>query len=325
MQEHSISQFKKKGTNAMVISAAYGLTVFFSAFLLFQVQPMIGKYILPWYGSTPGVWTTCLLFFQIMLLGGYVYAHLIINRLSPRVQVITHISLLLVAMALLPITPSGDWGLQGAESDPTLQILLLLLISVGAPYLVLSTTGPLLQGWYARIFPDRSPYRLYALSNAGSMLALLTYPFIFERYFPLRHQTAGWSMAFAVFALLCAFCAWRAQNTPHEVGGNQAGGSPVSEEANPPRPALVGLWILLAACGSGLLMAATNRFCMDVAVIPLLWILQLGVRSVRISCFVKFPAVVAVSAAILGLRRVRGGRVRTPAEGTGNPQRFKLC
>jgi hypothetical protein len=269
-----------------VMSMFYGLTVFVGAFLLFQVQPMIGKYILPWYGSTPGVWTTCLLFFQVMLLVGYVYAHLIIVRLSPRMQSITHISVLLVATALLPITPSGDWGLKGAENDPTLQILLLLLISVGAPYLVLSSTGPLLQGWYARVFPDRSPYRLYALSNAGSMLALVTYPFIFERYFPLRHQTAGWSLAFAIFVLLCAFCAWRALRILQEAGRDEAGGSPVSEEANPPRQALVGLWILLAACGSGLLMATTNRFCMDVAVIPLLWILPLAIYLLSfVICF----------------------------------------
>jgi len=269
-----------------VISWIYGLTIFVGAFLLFQVQPVIGKYILPWYGSTPGVWTTCLLFFQVMLLVGYVYAHLIISRLRPQNQVVTHILLLLCAAALLPITPSGAWELKGTEGDPTLSILGLLLVSVGAPYLILSSTGPLLQGWYARIYPDRSPYRLYALSNAGSMLALLTYPVVFERFLPLRYQTNGWSVAFVGFALICAYCAWQVKESLQEEGQKSTEVPTTAERDNNPGPALMSLWVLLAACGSGLLMATTNRLCMDVAVIPLLWILPLAIYLLTfVICF----------------------------------------
>jgi hypothetical protein len=275
-----------KGKTLLVIPLTYGVTIFVGAFLLFQVQPVIGKYILPWYGSTPGVWTTCLLFFQIMLLVGYVYAHLIVSRLRPRTQVITHILLLLCAIALLPITPSGAWALKGAAGDPTLSILALLLVSVGAPYLLLSSTGPLLQGWYARIYPGRSPYRLYALSNAGSMLALLTYPVLFERYFSLKHQTTGWSVAFVGFALICTLTAWRAKEDPQEEAGVYGEKLTTPDGDKKPGPGLMCLWILFAACGSGLLMAVTNRLCMDVAVIPFLWILPLAIYLLTfVICF----------------------------------------
>ena len=137
----------------------FALTVFLSAFLLFQVQPIIGKYILPWFGSTPGVWTTCLLFFQILLLAGYAYAHFIVSRLSPRRQAVTHLVLLALALIALPITPAESWK-PDAGDDPAWRILLLLLATVGAPFLLLSATGPLLQGWFAKLHPGRSPYRL---------------------------------------------------------------------------------------------------------------------------------------------------------------------
>jgi tetratricopeptide (TPR) repeat protein len=191
----------------------YAVTIFTGAFLLFQVQPLIGKYILPWFGGGPGVWTTCMLFFQVLLLGGYAYAHFSSRWLKPRRQAIVHLALLAAALALLPITPNDVWKPQGA-GNPTLQILALLAVSIGLPYFVLSATGPLVQQWFSRSKPGVSPYRLYALSNVGSLLALVSYPLYFETHFT-RHTQAGlWAWGLAVYAVACGFCAvriWKAE------------------------------------------------------------------------------------------------------------------
>src|SRR5262245_12474613 len=155
------------------------LTILISAFLLFQVQPVISKKILPWFGGSPAVWTTCVLFFQLVLLGGYAYSHWLIRYVRPGLQGVIHIALLLTALITLPIVPK-DWWKPADGNYPALRILCLLTAEVGLPYFVLSTTGPLVQAWFARLYPGRSPYRLYALSNFGSLAALLTYPFLFE-------------------------------------------------------------------------------------------------------------------------------------------------
>src|SRR5947209_16328807 len=147
----------------------YALTIFTGAFLLFQVQPLIGKYILPWFGGGPGVWTTCLLFFQMLLLGGYAYAHVSTTYLKPRTQALVHGFLLAAALVFLPITP-GDWWKGHVAGNPVAHILLLLAGTIGLPYFVLSATGPLLQRWFSETQPGVSPYRLYALSNLGSLL-----------------------------------------------------------------------------------------------------------------------------------------------------------
>src|SRR3954469_14993393 len=149
----------------------YALTILVSAFLLFQVQPVIAKIILPWFGGSAAVWTTCLLFFQMVLLLGYMYSHAVIRYLKPRAQMVLHVVLLAASAAVLPIYPSASWKPAGG-SDPMVGVLGLLAITVGLPYFLLSTTGPLLQAWYARRFHGGMPYRLYALSNAGSMFAL---------------------------------------------------------------------------------------------------------------------------------------------------------
>ena len=182
------------------------MTVFTSAFLLFQVQPLISKYILPWFGGSLAVWTTCMLFFQLTLFGGYVYAHLLVARLSPKWQAITHITLLTAALAFLPISPDEAWKPDGA-TNPAMRIMTLLAATVGLPYFILSSTGPLLQGWFLQAVPGQSPYRLYALSNVGSLLALLTYPFVFEPGFTTLIQAHLWSGTFVVFAAICAACA----------------------------------------------------------------------------------------------------------------------
>jgi hypothetical protein len=178
-------------------------TIFVSAFLLFQVQPIISKKILPWFGGSPAVWTTALLFFQVGLLAGYAYAHLLIRYVPLARQPVVHLFLLLAALLTLPITPSSGWKpLDGSE--PTQRILLLLLCEVGPAYFLLSSTGPLVQAWFAQAYPGHSPYRLYALSNIGSLLALLSYPFWFEIVLPVDMQGTLWSFGFVLFAGLIA-------------------------------------------------------------------------------------------------------------------------
>lgn len=256
--------------------ALLAVTVFLSAFLLFQVQPIIGKFILPWFGSTPGVWATALLFFQLMLLGGYAYAHFIASRLTWRRQALLHGVLLGLALVALPITPADTWKPTSADA-PALRILLILMASVGAPYLLLASTAPLIQRWFAHLHPGRSPYRLYALSNTGSLLALLSYPFLVEPYVRLQSQTLYWSLAYVVFGALCAACALMLYRSIRD--GDHAAAEAKSADFSSPRPGLgvALLWLLLSACGSGLLLATTNQMSMDIAVVPFLWVLPLCV------------------------------------------------
>jgi hypothetical protein len=262
--------------------ARYALTILLSAFLLFQVQPLISKYILPWFGGTPAVWTTCMLFFQVLLLAGYAYAHVVATRLRQRRQVVLHLVVLAAAAATLPIAPSARWKPLGGE-DPTWHILLLLAVSVGVPYFVLATTSPLLQAWFSRTHPSRRAYRLYALSNAGSLLALVTFPFVVEPRWSSPVQAAWWSAAFLGFAGLCALCALRTWNVSFAPAKAKAG-----DEAAAERPGLLRrlMWLLLAACGSVLLLAVTNQMSQDVAVVPFLWVLPLSLYLLTfIICF----------------------------------------
>lgn len=252
--------------------AAFALTIFAGAFLLFQVQPLIGKYILPWFGGSPGVWTTCMLFFQVLLLGGYAYAHALSRRLQPRAQAVLHVGLILAALATLPITPGDGWKPTTA-GDPTWHILALLGVSLGLPYLVLSATGPLMQEWFRRLTPGVSPYRLYALSNVGSLLALISYPFYFETNFTRQAQAQLWSWGLGFYALCAGFCAWRLwQRAPGEVRAE----APAERAATRPTLGQRVLWIVFPACASVLLLAVTNKMCQDVAVIPFLWVLPLA-------------------------------------------------
>ncbi len=257
----------------------YAITVFLSAFLLFQVQPLIAKMILPWFGGTAAVWATCLLFFQTALLGGYFYSHFIVNRLPPKKQLYLHCALLLAALAFMPIVPNPAWKPPSPDA-PILRILGLLAATVGLPYFMLSTTGPLIQAWFARSFPGRSPYRLYALSNLGSMLALLTYPPLIEPALALRTQAWVWSGGFIAFGLLCAYTGWRArQSVPEE---HEAGGA-VSVAPGKGRKVL---WVALAACPSMLLLSQTTHLTTDVAPIPFLWVLPLALYLLTfILCF----------------------------------------
>ena len=263
----------------------YALTIFTGAFLLFQVQPLIGKFILPWFGGGPGVWTTCLLFFQTLLLGGYAYAHFSSKLLKPKAQAALHLVLLALALALLPITPAESWKAH-IGGNPVSHILLLLTACVGLPYFVLSSTGPLLQQWFSRAQPGVSPYRLYALSNAGSLLALLSYPFFFEVKFSRHAQAAMWAMGLGGFVVCCAYCAlrlWKSGNVSSPPAGSPAASA--AESAPTPWGDQL-LWLVLPALASVLLLATTNKLCQEIAVVPFLWVLPLALYLLSfIVCF----------------------------------------
>ncbi|WP_342376512.1 ferrichrome ABC transporter permease [Myxococcus stipitatus] len=193
----------------------YAVAIFTSAFLLFGVQPLAGRYALPWYGGTPGVWTACMLFFQVALLGGYAYAHGLASRLTARTQAKVHLAVVGGAVVLLalravwvgsPVAPGAEWRPTGSEWAVP-RLLAMLAVTIGLPFFVLSTTGPLLQSWFARARPGRSPYALYALSNVGSLLALLGYPFLVEPWVGRGAQAWGWGVGFVLFAVACAVCA----------------------------------------------------------------------------------------------------------------------
>jgi hypothetical protein len=261
----------------------YSLTIFLSAFLLFQVQPIIAKMILPWFGGSSAVWSTCMLFFQVVLLLGYLYAHWLHEKLAPRRQAIAHIAALAVSIAALPILPNPAWKSAGV-AHPSLNILALLAVTVGLPYFLLSSTSPLLQAWYARTHREGMPYRLFALSNFASMLALLSYPFLVEPNLPARMQGWVWSAAYLCFAALCGTTAWRSSA---DAGASQAAAcanDPTVDGA--PAWTLRLLWLGLAASASVLLLAVTNHLTQDVAAIPFLWILPLAVYLLSfIVCF----------------------------------------
>ena len=188
----------------MILHAA---TIALSAFLLFLVQPIVARQILPWFGGSAAVWTTCMVFFQVALLAGYFYSDVVVRRLAPRSQAIVHTVLLLASLAFLPITVSE--ALKPVDpSNPGGRILWLLLVTIGLPYLMLATTGPLVQAWFTRQYRTARVYRLYALSNLASMLALLGYPPLIEPAASSRMQSVGWSAGYAVFVLLAIAAAW---------------------------------------------------------------------------------------------------------------------
>lgn len=264
----------------------FTLTIFLGAFLLFQVQPLMAKFILPWFGGGPGVWTVCLLFFQVCLVGGYAYAHALSRTSSRRMQAGVHVALLLAALLFLPIVPSAHWKPDG-NANPTCGILLLLAACLGLPYLMLAATGPLLQAWFSRVRPGVAPYRLYSVSNTGSLLALLSYPFVFEPLFTRRTQASLWSWTFSAFVALCGACAWQFYRARPRFSPDANGGqlSTHSEEFAPLLAAKA-WWVALPACASVLLLATTNKLCLDVASVPFMWLLPLGLYLLSfVICF----------------------------------------
>lgn len=254
----------------------FPLTIFLSAFLLFQVQLIIGKYILPWFGGMPAVWNTCMLVFQVLLLVGYGYAHVVSTKLSERTARGVHVGVLLTSLAAVlagalmwgaPLTPGEAWK-PAASGNPVWQIMLLLMVAVGAPFAVLSTTGSLVQKWYSQVHGS-SAYRLYAVSNLGSLLALLTYPILVEPLMTVKHQAWFWSALFILFVAACASVA----RLPHTAASATEAAPETSDNQNKNG---VFFWIALPACASVLLLATTNMLCQEVAVIPFLWVLPLA-------------------------------------------------
>jgi hypothetical protein len=254
----------------------YGATIFIGAFLLFQVQPMIAKMILPWFGGAASVWITCMLFFQLVLLAGYIYAHWIINCFGPRAQTLLHIVLIGLSLLVLPVMPNQALRIMN-NVDPVLHLLILLLTSVGLPYFLLSTTSPLLQSWYAHAYQKAIPYRFFALSNFASLLGLLAYPFFIEPYLTLSEQSMGWSITYALFAATCIITAlhgFRQRNS--KLSGVSTGLFAAEDETPPPSTAEKVMWLMLSTCGSVLLLATTNYLTQNIASIPFLWIMPLA-------------------------------------------------
>jgi len=273
----------------------YAVTIFTGAFLLFQVEPLLARYILPWFGGTSAVWITCMLFFQLLLVAGYAYSHLIATRLAPRRQVIVHIAivsacvLLMGALALIwqsPITPGVNWKPLNPDF-PITRIFALLLVSIGLPFFILSTTGPLLQTWFARSHQGTSPYRLYALSNVGSLLALVTYPFVVEPELTLKAQAIVWSLLFVAFAIgvgLCGLNLARTSDSSLQFVDSDLALAP--SQLSAPTRASYAMWIALATVASLMLLATTNEICQEVAVVPFLWVLPLAIYLLSfIVCF----------------------------------------
>ncbi|HVO61543.1 MAG TPA: hypothetical protein VMT53_11445 [Terriglobales bacterium] len=284
---NALSDSRPRSTRAAVV--LYALTAFLSAFLLFQVQLISSKYILPWFGGSAAVWTTSMLVFQVLLLAGYAYAHLLSVQLSPSAQNKIHLGLLATAFVLVvslslawpsAITPSDSWKtLQ--PSAPVTDVITLILAAVGLPFFVLSTSAPLLQRWLTNQGGGAQIYRLYSVSNLGSLLGLLTFPFIFEPMLHLKTQGRLWTALFCVYVIACACCARSGLSGTAKVKQIQS-----ERGATEIKPAIQTLWFLLAACASSLLLATTNLLCQEVISLPLLWVVPLALYLVSfILCF----------------------------------------
>jgi SAM-dependent methyltransferase len=254
----------------------YSLTVALGAFLLFLLEPLFGKMILPRFGGSAAVWSTCLVFFQSALLLGYYYADVLTRRLPAARQGSTHIALLVVSVALLPIAPHAILS-SSSSYHPAFHILVLLCASIGLPFVLLSATSPLIQAWKSR--SGAAAYHLFAISNFASFVALLSFPFLVEPRLSSHRQAQLWSTLYAVFVFLCSLTAWMSRS-------ESAGAEPIDQTLR--QPAVVAsdgihskrkdwiLWLALSACGSVLLLATTNHLTEDVAPVPLLWVLPLA-------------------------------------------------
>ena len=281
----------------------FALAIACSAFLVFLVQPMVAKRLLPWYGGAPGVWTLCLAFYQLTLFAGYAYAHGLMCLGRPRLELSVHAAIFVAAWLALPVLPGDAWR-PASGADASGGILLALIANVALPFLFLSATGPLLQAWFSRANPTQAPYFLYALSNTGSLLALFAYPFVFEPNLGLAQSGANWSVGFAgvgaavlacgLFAVLRSGGPLGLDSAGRKEGGSQAGVADVA------------LWVALSGVAVVLLMGITNQLCLDVASVPFLWILPLAAYLLSfILCFAserfyrRLPFVIIATVALL--------------------------
>jgi SAM-dependent methyltransferase len=252
----------------------YALTLFLSALLLFLVQPLIGKLIVPLLGGSPAIWNTCMVFFQAMLLAGYAYAHYSADWLGERRQTVLHLAVLLLPALVLPLGVSTRF-LPSGGGNPVPGVLLLLLVSAGLPFFAVAATAPLLQRWFANTTHPaaKDPYFLYAASNAGSMLALIAYPTVIEPRMTLAHQRLAWSIGYGLLVLLLVVCAvlFRRSSVPPKETEPP---SPDGDEVITPRRAL--RWVALAFVPSSLMLGVTTYMTTDIAAIPLLWVIPLA-------------------------------------------------
>jgi hypothetical protein len=301
-----------------ILGILYAATVFLSAFLLFQIQPIIAKMILPWFGGSSAVWSTCMLFFQLVLLFGYLYAHWLRGQSTPRRQAGTHMLLLLFSLLALPIVANPAWKPAPAD-NPSLRILGLLAVTVGLPYFLVSTTSSLIQAWYARTHAGVIPYRLFALSNFASMLALLSYPLMVEPLLPTRLQGMVWSAGYVCFAILCGVTAWSGSGKSGAgrfVTQKVEDAAPDAQIRDTPPVLLRILWVALAACASILLLAVTTFLTTDVAAVPFLWIVPLVLYLLSfILCFEGrrlYRRALYIPLAVLALLVMAGALAPTP-------------
>jgi hypothetical protein len=250
-----------------LLRSLYALTIFLSAFLLFVAEPMVAKQLLPKLGGSSAVWTTCLVFFSVALLLGYLYAHWISSSFTPTRQAVIHILLLTAALMMLgvPVTPKAA----AVSYHPTLTVFGVLAAVIGLPYLALSATTPLLNSWYASSFEGQSPYWLFALSNFASLLALACYPLLIEPHLTMSRQTAWWSSGFLLFAVICGAIAWQGRRRAVAVVPVQPVGTVL-----PAAPEV--FWFVLAMGGGMMLTAVTHHMSENIAAIPLLWLPPLG-------------------------------------------------
>ena len=253
--------------------AAFGTAIFLSAALLFVVQPMFTKMVLPRLGGAPAVWSVALVFFQAVLLLGYAYAHLLTRTVPTRIALFIHLTVMAAATLALPLGIAAGWGRPPTEGE-ALWLVGLFTVSIGMPFFALSANGPLLQAWFARSDHPRAkdPYFLYATSNVGSMLALLSYPFLLEPFTRLGQQNIAWTIGFYALIVLigaCGIVSWSA--------GSAARDAEVAEEAGV-RPSWrdAAIWMALAAIPSGLLIAVTAHLSTDIAPSPFLWVVPLA-------------------------------------------------
>ncbi len=253
------------------VRVLYGATIFVGAFLLFAVEPMAAKRLLPALGGSSAVWITCLVFFQSLLLLGYLYAHALARRTRSSWPALLHIGLL--ALAAIGLGSARQPDLSRAAGHPVTAIFAALSLTIGLPFLLLASTSPLLQDWWARQQRSHIPWRLFALSNTGSLLALLLYPWLIEPRLTLSRQRMVWGWGFALYAALCAGLAWRMRSTVALLEPEV----PMAEAS--PRSAMRAriLWFLLPAVAAMQLCAVTSHISQNIAAIPLLWILPLAV------------------------------------------------
>ena len=272
---------------------AYSVTILLSAFLLFEIQLILAKFFLPWFGGTPALWTTCMFFFQSLLVVGYLYAHFVAHKVPLRRQGLVHLVVLAAALAVSaglclrwrsPLFPSSSWK-PGGVDQPVAFLVILLSLSAGASFFTLSATGPLLQSWFGQTHAGNSPYRLYSLSSLGSFLALLSYPLLVEPWLSLRVQGSVWLLLYCAFVLSCGYCALKLRGVRH---ADEDATSVADTQERTPRASTCLLWFTLSACGSLLFLGTTSQICQNVAVVPLLWVLPLSVYLLTlVICFEK--------------------------------------